>query len=119
MSSNLFVGNLSYRTSDDGLRAHFETVGTVVSAKVILDRDTKRSRGFGFVEMSTEDEAKKAVEQLDGKNLDGRALRINSADERPARREGGGGFGGDRRGGGGGGGYGGDRRGGGGGYRDR
>ena len=91
---NIFVGNLSYRSTDDSLRAAFEAYGEVESAKVITSRDTGRSRGFGFVEMPSEDEAKAAITGLDGKDLDGRDIRVNEArskterPDRPPREEG-------------------------------
>jgi RNA recognition motif-containing protein len=108
----LYVGGLSFDTTDDGLRAFFEQAGTVESASVVTDRYSGRSRGFGFVEMSTSAEGRKAIEELNGKTLDGRTISVDEA--RPPSREGGrGGFGGG--GGGGGGGRGGPRRGGGGG----
>src|SRR5204863_2468937 len=98
-----------------GLRDLFGQMGTVADAKVVMDRDTGRPRGFAFVEMSTDDEARNAIEQLNGRELDGRALKINEAQE----RTGGGGGGGGRGGFGGGGGGGGGGRGGGGGGRGR
>ena len=76
---NLYVGGLSFDTTDDGLRTFFEQAGTVESARVITDRDSGRSRGFGFVEMATEDEGRKAIEELNGKMLDGRTLTVNEA----------------------------------------
>ncbi|MFO0862550.1 MAG: RNA-binding protein [Candidatus Saccharibacteria bacterium] len=79
MSKKLFVGNLSYGVTDESLKEFFEGVGTVESAKVITDRETGRSRGFGFVEMSSEDEAKKAIDELNEKELDGRAISVNEA----------------------------------------
>ncbi len=79
MSMNLYVGGLSFDTTDDGLGTFFEQAGTVESAKVITDRDSGRSRGFGFVEMATDDEGRKAIEELDGKMLDGRTLTVNEA----------------------------------------
>ncbi len=79
MSKKLFVGNLSYGVTDESLKEFFEGVGTVESAKVITDRETGRSRGFGFVEMSNEDEAKKAIDELNEKELDGRAISVNEA----------------------------------------
>ncbi len=79
MSMNLYVGGLSFDTSDDGLRTFFEQAGTVESARIITDRDSGRSRGFGFVEMATEDEGRKAIEELNGKTLDGRTLTVNEA----------------------------------------
>lgn len=79
MATKLFVGSLAWATNDDGLKQFFESAGTVVSANVIVDRETNRSRGFGFVEMSSEEEAKKAVEELNGKDLDGRAIVVSEA----------------------------------------
>ncbi len=99
MGKNLFVGNLAHELTDAELQDVFEQCGEVVSARVIMDRDTGRSRGFGFVEMQSEDGAKAAVEELDGKEVGGRAIRVNEA--RPRENSGGGGF---NRGGGGGGG---------------
>ncbi len=96
----LFVGGLSFDTTDDSLRTFFEQAGTVESATVVTDRYSGRSRGFGFVEMSSSAEGRKAIEELSGKVLDGRTITVDEA--RP--REGGGSFGGQRRGGGGGGG---------------
>ena len=98
---NIFVGNLSFSTTDDSLRTLFEAHGEVSSAKVITSRDTGRSRGFGFVEMSDDGEGRAAVEALNGSDLDGRPLRVDKAQERSDR---GGGGGGGRGGGGGGGG---------------
>ena len=117
MSTKLYVGNLSFGVTSEDLQEHFAQAGTVESAKVVEDRDTGRSRGFGFVEMSSADEATAAIEQFNGQDLDGRNLVVNEA--RP-REEGGGGNRGGRGGGGGGrGGYGGGggRGGGGGGNR--
>jgi RNA recognition motif-containing protein len=91
--SRLFVGGLSWDTSDDGLRAAFEEFGGVVEAKVITDRDTGRSRGFGFVTMENRDAAEKAKEAMDGATLDGRSIRVDEAHE---RSRGGGGGGGGR-----------------------
>ncbi len=85
MAKNLYVGGLSSDTTDDGLRTFFEQAGTVESASVITDRDSGRSRGFGFVEMATEAEASKAVEELNGKMLDGRTLTVNEARPRKER----------------------------------
>ncbi len=79
MSTKLFVGSLSYSVNDDQLKDAFAAVGTVVSAKVIIDRETGRSKGFGFVEMSTEEEAKAAVEQVNGKEIEGRAVAVSEA----------------------------------------
>lgn len=109
MGNKLFVGGLSWNTKDDGLRAAFERFGAINEAKVILDRDTGRSRGFGFVTFGSPEEARKAMEEMNGVELDGRTIKVNEAEEKQ-RRPGGGGGGGY---GGGGGGYGG---GGGGGY---
>lgn len=85
----IYVGNLSYQTDNDGLRAAFEQFGAVNSAEVISDRNTGRSRGFGFVEMPTEDEGKAAIAGLDGKDLDGRALKVNEARPRGSDSDGG------------------------------
>ena len=111
MATKLYVGNLSFRTTSEDLREAFATVGTVESATVIEDRDTGRSRGFGFVEMATPEEAAAAIEQFNGKDFGGRNLTVNEAKPRADRGGGGRGYGG----GGGRGGY----RGGGGGGRDR
>ncbi len=103
MSTKLYVGNLSFRTTSEELRDLFAQAGTVESASVIEDRDTGRSRGFAFVEMATAEGAAAAVEQLNGKDFGGRNLTVNEA--RPKTdRGGGGGYGGNR-----GGGYGGGR----------
>ena len=108
MSTKLYVGNLAFGVTSDDLHEHFAQAGTVESAKVVEDRDTGRSRGFGFVEMASSEEAMAAIEQFNGQDFDGRNLVVNEA--RP-REEGGGG--GNRGGGGGGrGGYGGGGRGG-------
>lgn len=88
MATNLFVGSLSWGVNDDMLSEFFAQAGTVVSARVITDRDSGRSKGFGFVEMSSDDEAKKAVDELNGKELDGRAINVSEArprEERPRR----------------------------------
>lgn len=93
MATRLFVGSLSWNTTDDQLKDFFATAGNVVSANVIFDRETNRSKGFGFVDMSTDEEAKAAVEQLNGKELDGRAIVVNEArprEERPRNNFGGG-----------------------------
>ena len=105
MATKLFIGSLSYGVNDDQLADFFSGVGTVVSAKVIIDRETGRSKGFGFVEMSTDDEAQAAVKQLNGKELDGRPIVVNEArpqEKREPRSFGGndrgnGGFSGGRR----------------------
>lgn len=102
MAKKLFVGNLSWNTKDDSLRTLFSTVGTVVSAQVITDRYTGRSRGFGFVEMSTDEESEKAMAELNGKDLDGRQISVNEARERQENgggARGGGNFRNDRSGG--------------------
>ncbi len=89
MSQNLFVGSLSYSTTDDGLKAHFETIGEVASAKVIMDKFSNRSKGFGFVEFADEANNQKAIDELDGKELDGRTLtvKISEPREHKPRRE--------------------------------
>jgi RNA recognition motif-containing protein len=105
MSSKIYVGGLPYATTDAQLQEIFSAHGQVESARVITDKFTGRSRGFGFVEMANADEAQKAIQALNGTDLDGRNLTVNEA--RPQERRSGGGFGdrgGDRRGGGGGGG---------------
>lgn len=78
-SQNLFVGSLAFATTDDGLKAHFEQIGPVVSARVITDRETGRSRGFGFVEFENDADNQKAVDQLNGKELDGRTINVSIA----------------------------------------
>src|SRR5438067_13758275 len=100
MGKRLYVGNLTYGTTDAALRQMFEAHGTVTSAQVIMDRDTGRSKGFGFVEMANDDEAQAAITALNGQQVDGRALTVNEA--RP-KTEGGGGGGRGGYGGGGGG----------------
>ena len=104
MAKKLYVGNLTYGTTDSDLRTMFEEFGTVESAQVIMDRESGRSKGFGFVEMGKDQEAQAAIKDLNGKDMDGRALTVNEAKPREDR--------GGRSGGGGsrGGGYGGDRR---------
>ena len=111
MSNKLFVGNLSFNTTENDLQDAFAAHGTVVEANLMMDRVTNRPRGFGFVTMSTPEEAQKAIEALNGKQVDGRALTVNVARPREERPSGGGGGGGGRReyGGGGGGGGGGGR----------
>lgn len=103
MSSKVFVGGLSWDTGDQALAAAFSSIGTVTEAKVILDRDTGRSRGFGFVTFDNADAAQAAIEQMDGAFLDGRTIRVDRANDKPRGGGGGGGGGGGRRGGGGGG----------------
>lgn len=97
MATKLFVGSLAWATTDDSLKNFFSQVGTVTSARVITDRATGRSKGFGFVEMATDADAQKAVTELNGKDLDGRAIVVNEA--RPMEPRTGGGFGGGNRGG--------------------
>jgi RNA recognition motif-containing protein len=129
MGNKLYVGNLSYNVRDDDLQQTFAQFGTVNSAKVMMDRETGRSKGFGFVEMGSDAEAQSAINGMNGQQMDGRALVVNEArprEERPGgfgggggRSGGGGGYGGGGGGGGGGyggGGGGGGRSGGGGGY---
>lgn len=94
MSTKLYVGNLSFDTSAQDLETMFGESGTVQSASIIEDRDTGRSRGFAFVEMSSADEAKAAITALDGKEVDGRNLKVNEAKPRENRTSGGGGGGG-------------------------
>jgi len=89
MAKKLYVGNLPYNTSDDDLRELFSTYGEVVSSSVIIDRMTNRSKGFGFVEMTNNDEAQKAIDELNNTNFNGRNIRVNEALERKPRREGG------------------------------
>ncbi len=110
MSTKLYVGNLAFQTTSQELQELFAQAGTVESAAVVEDRDTGRSRGFGFVEMSTKEESTAAIDQFNGKEVNGRALKVNEAKPRENRGGGGRGFGGNR---GGGGGYGGGNRGGG------
>jgi cold-inducible RNA-binding protein len=108
LSKKLYVGNLTYNVNESDLEALFTQFGTVQSAQIIIDRDTNRSKGFGFVEMGSDAEAQAAIQGLNGQDHDGRNLTVNEAKPREPRSGGGGGYGG-----GGGGGYGG---GGGGGY---
>lgn len=124
MSMKLYVGNLSYNTTSDDLQKMFEQAGEVASVAVISDRDTGRSKGFGFVEMASREDGESAIKQFNGAEIDGRTLTVNEARPREERGGGGGGFrsggggGGFRNGGGGGGsrggssggGYGRDRR---------
>lgn len=107
MAKKLYVGNLSYDTTDSNLQQMFEEFGTVLSAQVIMDRDSGRSKGFGFVEMESNQEAQAAIDGLNEKQVGGRPLTVNEA--RPREDRGGGG--GGRSGGGGRGGYGGGGRG--------
>jgi RNA recognition motif-containing protein len=117
MGKKLYVGNLSYNTGKEELERMFSAYGTVASAQVIMDRETGRSKGFGFVEMGTDEEAQAAIAGLNDKSVDGRNLKVNEARPPESRGTGGGGRGGYGGGGGGGGGRG-DRgdRGGRGGY---
>lgn len=91
MSKKLFVGGLSWGTTDDSLRTAFEAFGEVTEAKVISDRDTGRSRGFGFVTFADDADGAKAMDEMDGKEIDGRSVRVNEAQERAPRGGGGGG----------------------------
>ncbi len=111
MAKTLYVGNLNFRTDEEGLRAAFSEYGTVTDARIVMDRDTGRSRGFGFVEMEDDSAAESAIESMNGADLDGRPLRVNEAQPRGDNRRGGGGGGGRGSGG-----YGGGRDGGHGGY---
>ena len=116
MAKKLYVGGLPYSTTEDELRDAFAGAGSVTSASIIMARMSGRSKGFGFVEMSTDEEAQKAVDMMNGKDFGGRTLTVNEArpmEERP-RGGNGGGYGGGNRGGNSGGGYGGGNRGGGG-----
>ena len=115
MGNKLYVGNLPYSFRDEDMQQAFSQFGNVSSAKVKMERDTGRSKGFGFVEMGSDAEAQAAIKGMNGQNMGGRDLVVNEArpmEPRPPRSGGGGGYGG----GGGGGGYGGGRSGGGGGY---
>src|SRR5262245_13469299 len=108
MGTRLFVGNLSYGVTELDLRGLFESCGTVTDAKIVTDRETGRPRGFGFVEMSSDEEGKKAMAEINGKDVQGRPVAVKEAEER--RGGGGGGGGGGRGFGGGGGGRGGGGR---------
>jgi RNA recognition motif-containing protein len=99
LSKKLYVGNLTYNVNESDLEALFSPFGTVQSAQVIMDRDTNRSKGFGFVEMDTDAQAQAAIQGLNGRDHDGRNLTVNEAKPREART-GGGGYGGGRSGGG-------------------
>ncbi len=119
MGNKLYVGNLAYSVRDESLQQAFSQYGTVTSAKVMMDRETGRSKGFGFVEMGTDAEAQAAINGMNGQALEGRAIVVNEArprEERPGGFRSGGGGGGGYGGGGGGGGYGGGGGGGRGGY---
>lgn len=98
MSTNLFIGSLAYATTDDSLKAFFEPIGEVTSARVVMDRESGRSKGFGFVEFADEANNQKAIDELNGKELDGRPINVSLArpkEDRPRRD-----FGGDNNGGG-------------------
>ena len=110
MNNRLYVGNLAFSTTEEAIRSTFAEFGEVTEAKLMIERETGRSRGFAFVQMATAEGAKAAIEQMNGALLDGRPLRVNEAEQRPER---GGGGGGGRGGGGGGRGGRDDRRGGG------
>ena len=92
MAKKLYVGNLSYNINNDSLKEMFSQAGTVESATIIMDKMTGRSKGFGFVEMSSDEEAQKAIEMFDGKETDGRALTVNEARPMEPRAPRGGGF---------------------------
>lgn len=100
MSTRLYVGNLSFHSTSDAVRSAFAAQGDVTDVHLVTDRSTGQSRGFAFVTMATEAQAQSAIAAMNGADLDGRALRVNEAEERPARA-GGGGFGGGGGGGGG------------------
>lgn len=112
MGKKLYVGNLPFSTTDESLQALFAEVGNVESAKIIFDRATGRSKGFGFVEMGTEDDANAAIEKMNGREFSGRTINVSEAREQAPRQGGGGGGRGGFGGGGGRGGFGGGGRGG-------
>ena len=101
MAKKLFIGGLSWDTTDEGLRQAFASYGEITEAKVITDRDTGRSRGFGFVTFAQNEDAKSAISKMDGTSLDGKTIKVNEAQEKSSRPGGrsGGGFGGGRSGG--------------------
>jgi cold-inducible RNA-binding protein len=105
MSKKLFVGGLSWGTTDEGLHGAFSRFGEIVEAKVITDRETGRSRGFGFVTFANDDGATNAINEMNGTELDGRTIKVNEAEDKGPRTGGGGGGGGGRGGSGGRGGY--------------
>lgn len=117
MNNRIYVGNLAFHTTEDGLKTEFSRFGGVDEVKLMVDRETGRSRGFAFVTMESGEAAQSAIGALNGAVIDGRPLRVNEAEARPERSFGGGGGGGGSRGGGGGGSRGGG--GGGGGRRER
>ena len=94
MAMNLYVGNMAFSTTEDTLRQLFSQFGTVTKASLVMDRETGRPRGFGFITMSSAEEAQKAIEAMNGKDMDGRALTVNVAKPREERTGGGGGGGG-------------------------
>ncbi|HTS47875.1 MAG TPA: RNA-binding protein [Bryobacteraceae bacterium] len=89
---NIFVGNLSFGSTEDGIRSLFEQYGAVERVNLVTDRDTGQARGFGFVEMTNGTEADRAISELNGRELDGRALNVNEARPKPERGSGGGGY---------------------------
>lgn len=97
MGKKLYVGNLPYSTTNESLTSTFSECGTVESVKIITDRDTGRSKGFAFVEMSSDEEAQEAIDKFNGFEIDGRALTVNEARPMQPRNSGGGGFRGNRR----------------------
>lgn len=97
MGKKVFVGGISWNTDDAGLRSAFEKFGEVSEAKVITDRDTGRSRGFGFVTFVDDDSVNRAISEMDGKELDGRNVKVNEAQDRPRNDRGGRGGGGGNR----------------------
>jgi cold-inducible RNA-binding protein len=111
MGNRLYVGNLSFNTTQETLQQEFSAAGEVREIAIPMDRETGQPRGFAFITMGSDQAAATAIQQLNGKSIDGRQLKVNEAEERPQRSGGGGGgYGGGRQGGGGGGGYGGGRR---------
>lgn len=96
MGQKLYVGNIPFSVDDEALKSHFAQIGNVQSAKVITDRNSGRSKGFGFVEMGTDEEAANAIEQLNGKDLQGRTIKVTEAKPQEPREGGRGGFGSGR-----------------------
>jgi RNA recognition motif-containing protein len=88
MAKKLYVGNLSYNTTEDGLKNLFSGFGSVASAKIVFDRDSGNSKGFGFIEMSSDEEARAAITGVNGREFDGRQLRVNEAMDKPRRDRG-------------------------------